>query len=122
MNIPISKVKKEAGFRINLVDILFIGLLIFSSYYLYNLLGSMENLYILPLYVGFTFFLFCNVFRLRTKDEFLWTLFFLLVSTITFNFFRENWVFTSMALSSFFQFIEIVITVRSKGYKGVFSG
>jgi len=122
MNIPISKVKKEAGFRINLVDILFISLLIFSSYYLYNLLGSTENLYILPLYVGFTFFLFCNVFRLRTKDEFLWTLFFLLVSTITFNFFRENWVFTSMGLSSFFQFIEIVINVRSKGYKGVFSG
>ena len=26
MNIPISKVKKEVGFRINVIDIIFIGL------------------------------------------------------------------------------------------------
>ena len=122
MNIPISKVQKEAGFRLNLVDILFIALLLSASYYLHEVLGSKENLYLLPLYVGLTFFLFCNVFRLRTQDELIWTLFFLSTSAITFNFFHENWVIITIGLSTLVQLVEIVLNFRSEGYRGVFGG
>ena len=122
MKIPISNVQKEAGFRINFVDIFFIFLLIFGAYALYDVLGTLENLYLLPLYVGFTFFLFCNVFRLRTKEELLWTLFFLSTSVITFNFFRDNWVLITIGLSSLVQFLEIVLEFRSEGYRGAFGG
>ena len=120
MNIPISKVKKEVGFRINLVDIIFITLLTSVSYYLYTILGSSENLYFLPLYVGFTFFLFCNVFRLRTKDELMWTLFFLLSSFVTYNFFHTHWVVITLGLSSLIQSVLIGLAIGSSGYRGVF--
>jgi len=122
MNIPISKVKKEAGFRINIVDIIFIGLLGYASYYLYTVLGDKDNLYLLPLYVGFTFFLFCNVFRLRTKEELIWTLFFMLSAFITFNFFYANWVAITLGLSSLLQAILIGLAIGSDGYRGVFGG
>jgi len=121
MNIPISKVKKEVGFRINLVDIIFITLLASASYYLYTILGSSENLYLLPLYVGFTFFLFCNVFRLRTKEEFVWTLFFLLSSFMTYTFFHAHWVAITLGFSSLLQAVLIGFAVRSSGYRGVFA-
>ena len=122
MKIPISKVKKEAGFRINLVDIIFIGLLGSTSYYLYTVLGDKDNLYLLPLYMGFTFFLFCNVFRLRTKEELIWTLFFLLSASITFNFFYAHWVAITLGLSSLLQAILIGFAVGSDGYRGIFGG
>jgi len=121
MNIPIFKVKKEAGFRINFVDMLFITLLIFASYYLHTELGNQENLYLLPLYVGFTFFLFCNVFRLRTKEELIWTLFFLVSSFMSFSFFHESWVLLTFFLSSLLQVVLIGLAISSDGYRGIFA-
>ena len=120
MNIPISKVKKEVGFRINFIDIIFIVLIGTASYYLYTILGRSENLYLLPLYVGFTFFLFCNVFRLRTKDELIWTLFFLLSSFVTYNLVPAHWVAITLSLSSLLQAVLIGFAVRSDGYRGIF--
>ena len=121
MNIPISKVKKEAGFRMNIIDVVFIGLLGSASYYIYTILGSSENLYLLPLYVGFTFFLFCNVFRLRTKEELIWTLSFLITALVTFKLFHTHWVAITLGLSSLFQAVLIGLAIGSDGYHGVFS-
>jgi hypothetical protein len=85
VSIQIFKVQKEKGFRINLVDIIFILLLIGSSIFIYTHLGSLGYYFALPLYIGFSFFLFCNVFRVRTKDEMIWTFLFLTIVSITFQ-------------------------------------
>lgn len=119
MKIQIFKVQKEKGFRINLVDILFILLLILSSFYIYHEVNGMGYYFLLPLYIGFTFFLFCNLFRLRTKDEMLWTLFFLISTLTTMQFFENNWVLYTILFSFSFQSILIMRHFRSEGYRGI---
>jgi asparagine N-glycosylation enzyme membrane subunit Stt3 len=119
VSIQIFKVQKEKGFRINLVDIIFILLLIGSSIFIYTHLGSLGYYFSLPLYIGFSFFLFCNVFRLRTKDEMIWTFLFLTIVSITFHYFPDSWVIYSIGFSFIVQVILIVLHVGSKGYRGV---
>jgi len=119
VNIQIFKVQKEKGFRINVVDVLFILLLIASSVSIYTYLGDLGYYFLLPLYVGFSFFLFCNVFRLRTKDEMIWTFLFLTIVGITFNLFPNNWVLYTISSSFIIQAILIVLHVGSEGYRGV---
>jgi len=119
MKFQIFKVQKEKGFRINLVDIIFILLLMGASSYIYKTVETMGYYFLLPLYVGFTFFLFCNVFRLKTKDEMLWTLFFIAITTITLNFFEAYWVLLTIFISFLFQLLLIIRNFRSEGYRGV---
>ena len=121
MKFQIFKVQKEKGFRINLVDIVFIILLIGVSMFIFKEIGYLDNIYLLPLYVGFTFFLFCNVFRLTTKYELIWTVIFALVTAISFHFFAENWVLITIGSLSCVQLVEIVLHIRSDDYRGVFS-
>ena len=121
MKFQIFKVQKEKGFRINLVDIVFIILLIGVSMFIFKEIGYLDNIYLLPLYVGFTFFLFCNVFRLTTKYELVWTVIFALVTAISFHFFAENWVLITIGSLSCVQLVEIVLHIRSDDYRGVFS-
>ena len=119
MNIRIFDVQKEKGFRINLVDILFIALLIGSSVYIYTQLGNLGYYFLLPLYVGFSFFLFCNVFRLKTRDEMIWTFLFLTIVSITFEHFPNSWVVYTIGASFIVQAVLIVFHVGSEGYRGV---
>jgi len=119
VNIQIFKVQKEKGFRINLVDIVFILLLIGFSIFIYTYLGDLGYYFLLPLYVGFSFFLFCNVFRLRTKDEMIWTFLFLMIVGITFYFFPNNWVMYTISSSFVIQTVLIVLDIGSEGYRGV---
>jgi len=119
VNIQIFKVQKEKGFRINLVDIVFILLLIGFSVFIYTYLGDLGYYFLLPLYVGFSFFLFCNVFRLRTKDEMIWTFLFLMIVGITFYFFPNNWVIYTISSSFIIQTVLIVLDIGSEGYRGV---
>jgi len=119
MKIQIFKVQKEKGFRINLVDIIFILLLILSSFYIYEKVNDIGYYFLLPLYVGFTFFLFCNLFRLRTKDEILWVFFFLISSLLTMQYFENHWVLYTILLSFSFQSILIMRHFRSEGYRGI---
>ncbi len=114
MKFQIFKVQKERGFRINLLDILFILLLIGASVSIYLYIGDLGHYFLLPLYIGFTFFLFCNVFRLKTKDELLWTLFFMLSTMITMKYFEEHWVIYTLVFSFMLQVILIVKHVYSK--------
>jgi len=65
------KIQREAGFRFNLIDLCLILFLILASWLLYSI-GQGGYLYLLPLYVGLSFFLFCNVFRIGNRIEPLW--------------------------------------------------
>jgi hypothetical protein len=67
------------GFRIDSVDIGFIALLAALTATLWVLMPY-YGLQWLPLYLGTTFFLFCNVFRIGNRLEPLWYVPFTLVS------------------------------------------
>lgn len=63
--------RSEPGFRLNLTDLIFIALLLSLSVGLHYL-AMPFTLIALVLYLGFTFFLFCNVFRITNQLESYW--------------------------------------------------
>lgn len=78
------QLKTGPGFRVNLTDILFLSLLALFSYFIYVALPGM-SLFGIPIYLGFTFFLFCNVFRIGNKLESLWYLPFTFIAVYYFK-------------------------------------
>ncbi len=71
MKWSIYSIQHEPGFRLNLVDIVFIILLIALSRWLY-LTFSGISLWGIPLYLGISFFCFCNIFRIGGGLEVIW--------------------------------------------------
>ena len=71
MKLLTFEVQRESGFRLNLIDLILITLLIGVSYALYAFLPDV-SLYGIPLYVGISFFCFCNIFRIGNRLEPFW--------------------------------------------------
>jgi hypothetical protein len=67
----------EPGFRFNLIDLIFLVFLIVLSYLIFTITQE-KGFYLLPLYIGLTFFLFCNVFRIGNSLEPFWYIPFLI--------------------------------------------
>ena len=65
------EIQREPGFRLNLLDLILISVLIAASAAWYAVFPD-QYLYLLPLYVGGSFFLFCNVFRIGNRLEVPW--------------------------------------------------
>lgn len=65
------EVQREPGFRLNLIDLIFIALLTVFSGVLY-LVAMPALLVALVPYLGLSFFLFCNVFRIGNRLEPWW--------------------------------------------------
>ena len=77
-------IQRAPGFRFNLVDLILISVLAAVA------LGWREvfphqHLYLLPLYVGASFFLFCNVFRIGNRLEAPWYLSFVALTVYGFT-------------------------------------
>jgi len=66
-----TKIQKEPGFRLNLIDIGLIACLILVTWLLHPIFQE-GWLFLLPLYIGLSFFLFCNVFRIGNWLEPFW--------------------------------------------------
>lgn len=121
MNLLTLQIQKEPGFRFNLLDFIFIVFLTLFSTIIYSFIGHHNYIYLLPLYIGFTFFLFCNVFRVTTKMELTWIVFFFIVLFIFYTFMGNSWFLYTAVSSSIFQTIIIYLTIKSYAYKGIFS-
>lgn len=67
------EIQRAPGFRFNLIDLLLIAALAAASAAWYALFPA-DHLWLLPLYVGGSFFLFCNVFRIGNRMEPPWYL------------------------------------------------
>ncbi len=67
------KIQRAPGFRFNLIDAALILALIAVSV-AWSRVDSAQHLYLLPLYLGSSFFLFCNVFRIGNRIEPVWYL------------------------------------------------
>ena len=73
MNWRTFEIQHEPGFRFNLIDFALLMALAAASVCWYALSDD-AYLYLLPLYVGGSFFLFCNVFRIGNRMEVPWYL------------------------------------------------
>jgi hypothetical protein len=120
MGIKLFAVKKhdEPGFRLNLADFIFIVFLIALSYIIFSL-TKYNYFYLLPLYIGFTFFLFCNVFRIGNSLEVFWYVPFLGVSTCGF-FMKDNFWPLVLLICEPLKAALIIFRIRKGNYIGAF--
>lgn len=65
------RIQREPGFRFNLIDAGLLFIMAAMSYLLHTVAGE-GGLFLMPLYVGLSFFLFCNVFRIGNRLEPYW--------------------------------------------------
>ncbi len=77
------EIQHEPGFRFNLTDLILITALVAASAGWYAVFPE-HYLYLLPLYVGASFFLFCNVFRIGNRMEPPWYLTFVALTVYGF--------------------------------------
>lgn len=105
------------GFRFVATDAVTIGVVVAAAL----LLWRMENpLWWLLTIVAGHFFLFCNVFRLRRKLEFVWAALFLMNLSFWLYFGRLDWWRVLSAQLPISLFV-IVLELRSQWYHGVFA-
>ena len=78
------KIQRTPGFRFNGVDLMFIALLCGLSLWLYRAIPN-SSAFGLPLYLGLSFFLFCNVFRIGNRLEPFWYIPFFVVTLYCLN-------------------------------------
>jgi hypothetical protein len=112
------KIQQEPGFRINLRDLIIIAVLIILSYTLFSITGD-ESISLLPLYVGLSFFLFCNVFRIGNRLEACWYIPFTLTFTSSFYFTENFWV-PVLLICEPIKVLLILYRIKKGSYHGVF--
>jgi len=112
--------KNKKGFRFSIIDGIFIISVIAFLEYI-----PKENTFINHFFHLFVvlilcnFFLFCNVFRVRTKFELIWCLL-LFINTIFCLFYYQNNILFSIIQSIFTVFI-ISYHIKFSFYTGIFS-
>jgi hypothetical protein len=116
----ITKTKRHhvfrPGFRVNTFDFVFLLLGAVAASFGFSL-KSLPAM--IPAYVIFTFFLYCNVFRIRRSLELIWASAFTLSALSSFYFEQPSWpiVFgAGLALT----IILIAIEMRHPSYHGIF--
>ncbi len=106
------------GLRFNLTDLLFIIFLTALSYIMFFFI-KVNYLYLLPLYIGFSFFLFCNVFRIGNDLEIFWYVPFVAVSIYGF-FMTDNFWSLVLLICEPLKAALIIFRIRKGNYIGAF--
>lgn len=78
------EIQREPGFRLNLTDLILIAALVGASAAWWAVFPA-QYLFLLPIYVGASFFLFCNVFRIGNRTEVPWYLTFVAITAYGFT-------------------------------------
>ncbi len=111
-------IQRSPGFRLNLIDIGFILFLCGLAVMAYQWLPG-SSMFWLPLYLGLSFFLFCNVFRIGNRMEIFWYIPFILVagySVFTMNM-NHFWLLTLFVLEPV-KWALIGFTIKKSSYHG----
>lgn len=113
------EVQREPGFRFNLTDLIFIALLLLISTVLY-LLAMPLLLVWLVLYLGLSFFLFCNVFRIGNHLEPWWYIPFALVAVWGIGWQQLEWMWLIvLTVLEPWKWMLIAYRIRRGNYVGV---
>lgn len=112
------EIQRAPGFRFNLIDCILIASLVVVSAGWYAVF-PVQYLYLLPLYVGASFFLFCNVFRIGNRLEIPWYLTF--VALMLYGFKQDEFPWTLLlAGCEAVKWGLIGYRIRSGSYIGAF--
>jgi len=101
------EIQREPGFRLNLIDLFLIVALVAASV-AWSIVFPYQYLFLLPIYVGGSFFLFCNVFRIGNRMEMPWYVTFVVITVYGFS--QSEW---SNGLSSSIESSVDPMTARS---------
>jgi hypothetical protein len=112
------KKQTEPGFRFNVVDLIFLVLLVSLSYIIFTV-SEERGLYILPVYIGLTFFLFCNVFRIGNRLEPFWYIPFVIVFLTGFYTMDSFWPLVLIVCEPLKAGL-IVFRIKKGDYRGAF--
>ena len=111
------KKQRKAGFRFNLVDLFFIVFLfLISGLIRYFFPGT--SYFFLPLYIGYSFFLFCNVFRIGNRLEVFWYVPFMII-TVTFIKRPDIYWIIMLPFCELLKVILIVYRIKKGDYVGI---
>ena len=115
------EIQRTPGFRLNLTDILFIVIILFISIALKHVMPTSSMCYI-PIYVGLTFFMFCNIFRIGRIQELIWYAPFIITSVVCLHYMRLDifWIAVAIVFEPL-KFILIIYTIKNGTYIGAFS-
>ena len=114
------EIDRKPGFRFNLIDLILITAIVTVTA-VAGLLFPYYHLYFLPLYVGASFFLFCNVFRIGNRLEAFWYVPFLVITAFALREPSRFWM-SVLGLCEPLRILVIVCSIRIGTYRGVFSG
>jgi hypothetical protein len=121
-HIPLVSTNK-VGFRLSLIDCgLIIAGLLLTWFYPHNkgIPANMDFFFqAMILYVIGSFFLFCNVFRVRRKYE-LWWVASALINTLLLLFYYNN-ILVFFITQSVFTAIAVIMEIKSATYHGIFA-
>ena len=109
--------ERTAGFRLSVVDVLFITAAAAATALLRERLGTW--VWSIPVAVGH-FFLFCNVFRVRRSYELAWVGVFFVNAGLWVLLDRFSWP-TLLAVQAPFTLATFVLEMRSPRYHGIFA-
>jgi len=112
------KVQKEPGFRLNLTDLIILSVLAAISYIIYSITAA-NYLFLLPLYIGLTFFLFCNVFRIGNRLEPFWYVPFTIIVIYGFFHMEALWPVILCVCEPLRIFL-ILFRITRGSYRGIF--
>ena len=120
MNWLTFKIQREPGFRFNLTDLVFILFLCALSALLFNQLPA-KSLFWIPLYLGLSFFLFCNVFRIGNRLEPFWYIPFTVITGISlYNFNMQLFWWLVIFFLEPLKWYLIIYHVKRRRYIGAF--
>ncbi|WP_372364700.1 hypothetical protein [Candidatus Uabimicrobium sp. HlEnr_7] len=108
---------KVSGFRLSIIDIVFLTFAAILTYVAYPFMDVFT--WIIP-FVVVHFFLFCNVFRVHRNSEILWAIVFCANVIVHFHIFTFQWLTVLMIQIP----ITIIIILRQiffLHYRGIFS-
>ena len=112
------RLQRGPGFHVNLTDLMFLMVLTTISYVIYSFTTE-GYFFLLPLYIGFTFFLFCNVFRIGRRLERFWYVPFTLVAIYClYN--MVNFWFIVLCIFEPLKVILILCGIIRRPYRGAF--
>jgi hypothetical protein len=112
------KYRYEPGVRINLMDILLLFVVSLASYILYLIIPE-PRVFLMPLYIGVTFFLFCTVFKVTWYDEVFWYLpFAIIMPYALLN--VENFWFFILAVFEPIRAAVVIHRMKKGPYVGIF--
>lgn len=118
MKMHVFKRQTEPGFRLNVVDLLFL-LLAFGTSYVASQSDVWAALAPLPIHLSAVFFLFCNVVRVRTRSEIIWMATYAASFAFAISFSLSLWP-TVLSLSTASLAAVITHALWSGDHRGVF--